>query len=242
MAINYSGGSKTTKLFLKSTATYQLTNHQYYDGFESNGTWTGGNVRTSILTTRAPLESDFIDIGIITDEREEVAIGGLPLSLPFTSASARVYWAIGGKTIRVSLSGIIPDGVYVSDLSDGTNYNGKSNVSVFRFKMNQFFAYQAAFGGDVVPHQIQYRRKYLTERYNGDYSVLASTGTTHLEGVSDIPQWIMTSYSFGFVDGSRNMRYSLTLEMANNMIGSDWDVINGEGTMNAFGDIHTRQV
>lgn len=211
MAINYNGGTPTTKIFLKSG----ITNEQYSEGFYENGA-----LNTSVLTSI--LESEYIDIGIVTDEREELSLGGVSWSAPGSSASQRIFWAISGKVLRVTISGFIPDGTYV--VTEGTTYANKSNSSVFRTKLNKLIGYLSVYeAGSLTkllhPCSIYYRRKGIYEYTTG------------------IPEWILTNYSISYIEGTRNMRYTLSLDFSNN----DQLIANAAGatgiTAREFGDI-----
>lgn len=215
MAINYTNGTPTTKIYLMAN----INNDQYMYGWNANGTLSSDitpdsnlfNTHTQYLTnpprTIPPWqihEKDYIDIGIVTDEREELALGGISWSSPGSSASQRLYWAISGKVLRLTISGIIPDGDYVS-VDGGDMYNGRSNTSVFRTKMNKLYGYVAVIGKDAYkmlsPATLHYRRKGIYEYYrNGD----------------DIPSWVLTNYSISYITGSRNMQYTLSLDFSNN--------------------------
>lgn len=223
MAMNL--GMKTTKLYLLSESRdFCPTNDQYSNGFGPTGTW--------VDAADPPMESDYLDLGIVIDEREEMASGGgIPISLPFTGADDRLYWAIGGKIMRVTISGIIPDGIYVCSSGDPTElsiYNGKSNSSVFRYKLTKFLAYQNLannFANAARLHVVRYRRKYMLE--NNDHVTLINLRNW------SIPCWVITGWSLGFEPGTRNLRYSFTLDMSNN-IGANMDSYLSP---RSFGDI-----
>lgn len=194
MAIDCSSsGTQTTKLFFKSG----ITNLQYSNGFNITGSLNIGVIPSLY-------EDDYIDIGIITDEREELALGGYGWSAPGSSASQRVYWSISGKVLRVTISGIIPDGIYTSigvESPNADTYNGMSNSSVFRTKMNKIIGYLSVYEKTakvLTPASVYYRRKGIYEY------------------TSQIPQWVLTNFSSSYIEGTRNMRYSLSLEFSNN--------------------------
>ena len=209
MAINSNSNTKTIKLFIRNTGSTfadNLTVAQYDNGFLSDGTWDSGTYAT------IPSEDDYIDIGFVNDEREELSIGGLPFALPGTGADQTYNWAIMGKIMRVTISGTIPDGLYVPTStavsnsssttwassnvygSDITTY--KSNSSVFKYKMSKLIAYQAVVFGlteSLLIHNVYYRRRYLIDQ--------SSTSTNRPTN------WVLSSYSAGFIEGTRVLKY-----------------------------------
>ena len=192
MAMNL--GMKTPKLYFKISEYSGLTNNIYENGIKADGTWD-----TAVSSTVAT-EEQYLDLGIVLNEREEVTIGGIAFSLTGTGVNDRVFWAVGGKILRVSISGIIPDGIYVA--TDGsTRFNGKSNASVFRYKLSKLIAYSDLTDGPLNIHLVRYRRKMLIE-----------------DNINDIiPIWVMTSYSCDYINGTRNLQYTITLDLANNI-------------------------
>lgn len=229
MAMNL--GYNTPKLFLGQNIV--ITNSQWDSGFDTAGNWVGGSISGGYSASPTVLtEMDFIDLGIVTDEREELTMGGIPLSIPGTSVSTRLFWAVGGKVLRVTISGIIPDGVYVNCDSGGTYagfFSGKSNSSVFRFKLNKRLGYQTVLSdSSFIPNAVQYRRRMLKEMQSN-----ASGGT-------QLAKWILTGYALGFVEGTRNLRYTLTLDLANNVTLSKLDPLSDDSTgilTRTFGDV-----
>lgn len=214
-------GYQTRFLIIGTKSKVVITNDQYTSGFnyadnlptvgKGAGKWAGGSIGGAQI---AMSESLYLDLGIVTDEREEFSSGGIPLSVPLTGAGSRINWNVGGKIIRVTITGIIPDGIYTS-LSSTDNLNGMSNASVFRYKLNKFFAYSSIAGDDetnqsYMPNVVQYRRTYLYEMY---------TGSDHPTGDSYIASWTVTSYSFSFINGSRNAQYTITMDLSNNTEG-----------------------
>jgi len=201
--------SKSVKLFIGDTLQPRLavvvgnvTVNQVDDGFNSIGAWVGGSMyhvdSNGNYTNNTVSETDYIDIGYVTDERDEVSIGGIGISLPGTGADNRIFWAVGGKTVRVTISGIIPDGLYY-DISGGS-LMGLSNSSVFKYKMNKYIAYQATSLSNLFPHIVHYRRRYVNESVDG--------GTI---------RYVIVNYSSSFIEGSRHLKYSISLDMAGNV-------------------------
>ena len=233
-------GYNTKKLFigpdLKVTNVQEKTGFNPITGQVNIPVWydssggTGPSVNPHIATKSGwvPLSEDhYIDLGIITDEREELTMGGLAVSAPGTSVSQRVFWAIGGKVLRVSISGTILDGVYTG--IGGSSLNGKSNSSVFKYKMNKLIAYQRIQGfstANLLLHVVQYRRKYMTE-----------SADDHGSDATNLAKWIITGYSCGFIQGTRNLSYTISLDMANNidLVGND-PLNDGIGSRE-FGDL-----
>jgi hypothetical protein len=254
MAMNF--GVKTTKLYFGHNIA--ITNDDYDHGFSVNGAWDDRYIYDSSYSSnggmRVLCENDYIDIGFVTDEREEIAVGGIPLSFPGTSAGARLFWAVGGKILRVTISGIIPDGNYVATGSwpPGSSsanmaeylalFNNKSNISVFRYKMNKRIAY-ANFGSNnenssLAPHIVQYRRVFITE-------ITPPTPTQPQN--TQIAKWVMTGYSINFMEGTRVLRYTITLDLSNNLTGfltamgeliAGMDPLTSGIGMRRFGDIN----
>lgn len=212
MAMNL--GMKTPKLwFANGNSDFNPTNTKYQDGFDSTGVWVGGGT--------APTEEQYLDLGIVIDEREELTLGGIPISLPGTGVQSRVFWAVGGKVLRVTISGIIPDGVYIpTSTSDSDIYGSgvstyKSNSSIFRYKLNKLLAYQDLLSGVITIHNVRYRRMGL------------------LENTNSVPKWVVTNYSYAFISGTRNIQYTMSLDMSNNVI----DGISSGIRPRAFGEI-----
>jgi len=191
--------------------------------FRNDNIFNGFNNTTGLwITGTAPLESEYLDIGFVTDEREELSIGGVAYSFPGEGTNSRIFLAIGGKILRVTITGIIPDGLYGSAES---SYNGKSNSSVFKYKLNKYFAYQKIVESisdiNLLPHLVQYRRKYIYETEDVDTDN------------SEMGYWILTSYSTAFINGTRNISYTITLDQSNNF-GRD---LNSGINVRSFGDI-----
>jgi len=206
MAMNL--GMKTPKLWFVTNMTagdFNPTNAEN-DSFNTNGTW-----NTSTGGATAPREEQYLDLGIVLDEREELTMGGIPISLPGTGVDNRLFWAVGGKVLRVTVSGIIPDGYYVSsNATDNTIYSGKSCSSVFKYKMCRILAYQnfatggEGFIGNIANmHAVRYRRSMVYEKTPGS-------------DAEEIAQWIITSYSFNYIQGTRNLQYTISLDLSNN--------------------------
>lgn len=216
MAMNL--GYKTTKLLLGYDL--RITNAAYDAGFKTDGTWdTGYKIATARGSSVNPNENDYIDLGIVTDENEQTSIGSVRIPIPFT---ANAYnWAIGGRVIRVTISGIIPDGVYVSmgtDVTNNpyTNLNGLSNVSVFRFKMARFITYSTFSLNNIQPTIVQYRRKYLYE-VDDDTDNWFWGSSTYTPGTyTNFAKWTVTGFSGNFIQGTRNYAYTINLDLANN--------------------------
>lgn len=223
MAMNL--GTRTTKLFVDTTnRELRISNDQWEDPW-TDGDWGGLKVYAESQIYRELTEEDFIDIGYVTDEREEVAAGGFAITWIGKGADTRQNISISGKILRVTLSGIIPDGIYRSvdvpdqfyanKLPDGTtrsfSLNGLSNASVFRYKMNKYFAYTNFFGtsGKNYPNSVQYRRRLIKEAYDW-------FGSDPKTNDSDIARYVVTGYSIGFIAGTRNITYTITLDMAGN--------------------------
>jgi len=244
MAMNL--GYKTTKIFINpSTSAVGITNDQYDDNW-TGGQWGGGNVIDITGAAASLRERDFIDIGAVTDEREETVTGGMSLSLATKGADARSNWSVGGRILRVTLSGIVADGIYVS--VDGTgftgdiNLNDKSNVSVFRYKLNKYSAYQNLAGqgksAALLPGTILYRRKYIYEIFNETSP--GSDTETLITGWTNVARWNMTGYSISFINGTRNIRYSISLELANNVFTTSSAYLSSDTIgirPRSFGDI-----
>lgn len=201
MAMNL--GMKTTKLWFVPNGDFSPNNNLYENGFNHLGVWVGGDP--------APTENQFLDLGIIVDEREELTMGGIAFSTPGTGTNARIFWAVGGKVLRVTISGIIPDGFYHSTDSA---YNNKSNASVFKYKLNKNMAYQDITDAFINLHSVRYRRKML------------------IENTDEVAKWIMTSYSISHIQGTRNLQYTITLDQANNPLS----IKSGINTR-AFGEV-----
>jgi hypothetical protein len=189
-------GVQTTILLIGSN---DVTIADYRSGFSpTTGDWIGGGTK--------PTEDQYIDIGFVTDEREELTLGGLAYSTPGTGVQDRIFWAVGGKVLRVTISGIIPDGMYKGTYDD-TITEGMSNSSVFRYKVNKFISYQDLTDNVIYIHMIGYERKYLKET-----GITTSTSLANI-----ICRWVMTGYSLSFIGGSRNLSYSITLDQAGNI-------------------------
>lgn len=193
MAMNL--GIKTAKLWFVSNPSgsgdYNPSNDQYSNGFNHLGQWVMSN---------NPREEQYLDLGIITDEREDLSLGGIPYSTPGTGTQSRIYWAVGGKILRLTLTGIIPDGYYVSSNSlDDAIYHNRSNSSIFRYKLNRIISYQTVLDSLTNIHNVRYRRRGILEN-NGSVS-----------------KWVLTSYSFSYIAGTRNIQYTISLDQANNV-------------------------
>jgi len=218
MAMNL--GINTKKLYIGFT-TIVTTNFEQNafltDGKMHRPTWDSNKSITS-ENIGSSIEDTYIDLGIVTDEREELSVGSIAIPLPGMGGQHRLSWPIGGKVLRISLSGIIPDGEYVSMYTDNSIISpimhGKSNSSVFKYKMNRLITYQnivdnlpessSSLFRNTMPNIVQYRRTYIQE------NTLNTTSMTHLS------KYLIASYSMDFISGTRNIRYSLTLEMTNN--------------------------
>jgi hypothetical protein len=210
-------GYETTKLFLGNDI--KITNDQYENGFALDGTWVKGTIsggkEGNLLN-----ECDYIDLGIVTNESEQVTIGGIRVPIPFTTNA--VTWNIGQRLIRITITGIIPDGIYVGTGSDYANkpyktaVNGKSNASVFRYKMNRWITLNSFSSGNWVPNIVQYRRKYLTEIDDiSKWNERPADSTSHTK----LAKWTVSGYSTSFINGTRNLSYTLNLDYSNNNIG-----------------------
>ena len=212
MAISYSSDEqKTTKLFLNSGI--KITNYQYDSGFINTGTWSGGSINGGSYSTGVTLtEEDYIDIGVVDDEREEITLGGISYSLPGSGVNNRIFWGIGGKILRITITGLIYDGSYVA-ISSLSKFNGMSNVSVFKYKMIKLLGYQTIIGAvsasTFFPNVVQYRRRGIYEKYLPSAPTYSAT-ETHLA------KWMIVGYSGGYVSGTRNYRWTLTLDLSNN--------------------------
>jgi len=266
MAIsNESTGLKTRKMYINSNSIV-IKDAQFFDGWEDDGSWdgtsiSGGNGSKQYLLgilgsrdTTKLFEDDYIDLGIVTDEKEDLSIGAITLSIPGTGAGDRINWAIGGKVLRLTITGIIPDGVYIpircatadkwtmedtiggggSDKDDPLFYSDvygdpatpstlMSNTSVFRFKMNRLLA-QRGFNltNNASPARVKYRRKYINETL--------APGTVN----DNIGNYTVTGYGISFIQGTRNLRYTITLDLSNNQ---DSNLRKGIRPR-AFGDIN----
>ena len=216
-------GYRTTKIFLNpSKSAIGITNDQYDDNWAS-GQWGGGQIIGTDNSAKALEETDFIDIGAVTSEREELSASTMSLSLATKGADARANWSVGGRILRVTISGIIADGTYISE-TDGDNFTGdsklnnKSNASVFRYKLNKYFSYQNIAGQGssqgILPGTILYRRKYIYEIFNED----GEGEDTLITGWTNLARWVVSGYSIAFINGTRNIRYTFTLELANNVL------------------------
>lgn len=200
MGINI--GANTKKLYLGSEIV--ITNDQYDNGFSQSGTWSGGQIIYNGSTIDLT-EDYYLDLGIVTEEREELTNGGIAISAPTRGVDDRIFWGIGGKILRLTISGIIPDGLYI-DINGGA-LNGKSNASVFKYKLNKYISYLAFnLTSQKFPNVVQYRRTYLIERND-----ITSTTTTHLA------RYMLTGYNTSFINGTRNLAYTITLDLSNNI-------------------------
>jgi hypothetical protein len=216
MGINI--GYKTRKLYFGHSL--RVSNDADEMGFDAQGRWNIGYT-VEVPSSRLIREDDYLDLGILTDEREELALGSIAIPVPGAGAQHRISWSVAGRVLRLTLSGIIPDGLYVSQYSNGniidSSLHGRSNASVFRYKVNKYLAYTnvldsgnnvpikiGPFSLDVagLPAVVQFRRTYLQE----------NTGNNK----TNLSRFIITSYSVDFIQGTRNLRYTLTLEMGNN--------------------------
>ena len=152
MAMNL--GFRTRKIFLSSpTDTRQviLTPDAYDLGFGTDGVWNSATYDSQVAyqggsTGIAMNEGRYIDLGIVTGESEEYSAGNIPITYPGQSADNRKTLNIGMRLLRITISGIIPDGEYVATGTVGdseyTNVSGKSNASVFRYKVSKYLAYR----------------------------------------------------------------------------------------------------
>jgi hypothetical protein len=230
-------GYKTTQLFLGDGI--RINNNQFSNGFHADGTWWGGSIsggKEGTLLT----EADYIDLGIVTDEQEQVSVGGISVPIFFTS---NVFnWNIGPRLIRLTITGIIPDGAYIgigADYPIGSSspskpyysaVNGKSNVSVFRFKLERWITLNTFALNNLTPSIVQYRRKYLyeiTDTASMWNPVVPSPGAH-----SSLSKWTISGYSTSFINGTRNLAYTLNLDFSNNIGGHTVEGINPR----SFGD------
>jgi hypothetical protein len=228
MAMNL--GYQTTKLFIGNNI--RITNDQYDNGFDAQGLWQGNPIqggRSGINLT----EADYIDLGIVTNESEQVSIGGITVPIPFTSN--KYTWNIGQRLIRLTITGIIPDGLYTG-IGLG-KYNspvyGKSNASVFRYKLNKFITLNtfisAGEGINWVPGIVQYRRKYLIEIDDdaSNWEPEVSSVVPHTK----LAKWTVSGYTTSFINGTRNLSYTLNLDYSNNNVGLKMDSYVSRGIM-----------
>jgi len=219
MALNL--GYKTKQLIIGGTSNMRLTNDTYDNLINSSGIPIGTVYRGAGATGSTIQEMEFIDLGIITDENEDLTAGGIAVSVPTAGAQNRYDWSIGGRVLRVTISGIIPDGIYVADPSDPYYgiLNGKSNASVFRYKINKIFAYTSLFGEDNTfkPCTVQYRRYYIDEKGRRNSSSLADAWTS--DYTSEIGSYVVTNYHMALIKGTRHVQYTMTLDFANDSAG-----------------------
>lgn len=239
---------KTTKIWLTNRCVIGLDQYEsnIRDGFQygfgpDNYSW-NHNANPSLDknrivgrtgTIRTPLEEDYIDIGYVTDEREELALGGLGFTLPGSSSDQRISWSISGKVTRITITGIITDGVYktvngYTGVGDGQYFSeadnvamdGASNVSVFKFKMNKLLSYQKFQPFDnIFPNIIQYKRYLLHERRY----VNTPTGSINypevLDNKSELAFFVIVGYSSAPISGTRHLSYNLSLEQVTVKVG-----------------------
>jgi len=211
MAMNL--GYKTKQLILGETDNIRLSNETYDDLIATNGEPQGTVYNSSSDAGHTILENEYIDMGIITNESEDLSAGGIALSIPTGGAGSRMNWAVGGRVLRINLSGIIPDGTYVVKSGDPDHavLSGKSNSAVFRYKVNRFFAYASLFSASdrkLRPNTVQYRRYYINEK-------VYTAGPWSKAKSSEVGSWVCTNYNISLVEGTRHLQYTLTLDFAN---------------------------
>lgn len=232
MAMNL--GYKTKIMVVGTTDDIRMSNYIYDNLFNKDGTpnkkYYDSDGKENNLS-----EEQYIDLGIVTGESEDTSIGSLATSIPTAGAGSRVVWAVGGRVLRIVLNGIIPDGSYVST---DPKFNGKSNSSVFRYKLNKFFAYKNIAKKDETtgkrewrPATVQYRRYGIDEK---EFYVDAGNNNYikqyDYHNKSEIASWVCTSYSASYIEGTKSMRYTIALDFANDIPASGYDVgddING---------------
>lgn len=229
MAMNL--GYKTKIMVVGTTNGIRMSNYIYDNLFKKDGTPDNSYYYNSDGEIHNLGEEQYIDLGIVTGESEDTSIGSLATSIPTADAGSRVVWAVGGRVLRIVLNGIIPDGSYVST---DPNFNGKSNSSVFRYKMNKVFAYsnlgkknKDTDKREFRPATVQYRRYGINEKEfyekdgNGNY-----IKQYDYHNKSEIGSWVCTSYSVSYIEGTKNMRYTIALDFANDIPASGYDIDN----------------
>lgn len=233
MAMNL--GFRTKKLFLNQNATTCKIN----GSFVTNGTYTVASTFTSAgLFDNGASSADsidevsYIDLGIVTDERKDLAVGTIDFPIPTGGISNNLTWAIGSKVYRLNISGIIPDGLYVAATQasttpvpniPNTDFSSKSNSSVFILKMSKLIGEQnllngpaTTFGLNLNPCIVYYDPHYISEANN--------TSTPNL-----LPKYIITGFSYSFIPGTRCLQYSMSMVLGLNT--------NMNYTMRSFGDV-----
>lgn len=211
-------GYKTKMLIVGDVKDVRLSNNTYDNLVDiSTGKAIGQVAHSQFGSMHQIKEDEYIDLGIITSETEDLTAGGVAVSVPLTNK--RINWAVGGRVLRINISGVIPDGVYVADTSNSddkyaTFLNGKSNSAVFRYKINKFFAYTSILtnGSKNNPNTVQYRRYGVNEK--------DAPGTWSSRYTSEIGSWVVTNYNTSYIEGTRHLKYTLTLDFANDVATS----------------------
>ena len=217
MAMNL--GYDTKMLVIGRTTELMVGNDEYDTLIGSDGLPANSKVHPNNAAARAIYEKEYIDLGIITSENEDLTAGGIAISVPTGGAASRINWSIGGRVLRVTISGIIPDGTYVANSgnpldTDASKLNGMSNVSVFRYKINKWFGYTSLLtpiteDRTISPNTVQYRRYYMKEKDKSSWSGLTDD--------SELASYVVTNYSFSLIEGTRHGQYSMTLDFSNDL-------------------------
>jgi len=233
MAMNL--GYKTKQLIMDGTRNIRMSNSTYDNLIGNDGIPVGIVSRSKNDPAPSVIkEREYLDLGIITDEGVDLSAGGIAMSVPAVGAPSRYNWNVGGRVLRVTLTGIIPDGIYVVKPADGPGVepsdrlywvlNGKSNASVFLYKLNKYFAYTSLFTKDAKakPNTCQYRRYYIDEKSLRSQADLSEIWDDSYS--SEIGSYVVTNYHTAFIKGTRHLQYTLTLDFANDAGNLDYDV------------------
>lgn len=219
-------GYRTKMMIIGSCNQIRMAEADYDElataGKITKGYWDSSGGSVTLLP-----EDKVIDLGIVTNETEDLSAGGIAISVPTKPATSRYNWSVGGRVLRVTITGIIPDGIYYVATGDSaTNkakYEGKSNASVFRLKVNEALAYSSLWGGSNnsrTPNTIQYRRAYLSEKDKTGYSGTTST--------SELGSYVITNYNLSLIEGTRHLQYTMTLDFSNDVFGGTQRIDPGD--------------
>lgn len=212
MAMNL--GIRPNILFIN---TSYATNAKFMK-FNTNGTY------SDLADTMS--EAVYIDLGIVTDVRNDNTIGTINFNLPFTKNTSNFVWAVGSKISRITVSGIIPEGQYVSgvdthlsdtppavctniydldELSLGPRLRYRSNTSVFLYKMNKHIAGQSISTSSSGTSALNLEPCICHFYYPG----IKMVGDT-----SDVMmKYTVVGFGYSYINGTKHLQYSLSLEL-----------------------------
>jgi hypothetical protein len=167
-------------------------------------------------------ENYYIDLGIITDIRCDNVIGTVNFNIPFTKNTSNYVWAVGSKITRITISGIIPEGKYISGTTNITDFSlgvgsgnplygnptkDQSNVSVFLFKMNYSVSAQSLTTNPTgATLNLEPCACYFY--YPGLKSVIDSSDY--------LMKYAIVGYNYNYINGTKHLQYNISLELSYN--------------------------